>query len=184
MELFLFSFDLKLAFTLAFIYIFIFPIIIFFTKRRKIWVYTYLATYIFLLILGVFTNVDFNSSNVSFTLLITSDWANNTINIAYFNFISILINLFLLFPLGVILSFLFKSNKKFYKIILFGIFTSISIEFLQFLLPIIRYPELLDVLTNTISVILGYLYYLVIEKALNRSDIYDKLPKQESDNTH
>lgn len=177
MNIFLFSFDIKLAFLFAFLFLFVVPI--FLIKANKVRLSKiYLLLFFFLLIPGVLLNVEINSKYISFSWLYTQNWATNTPSIAFFDPLMIIINILLLFPLGVIAPILVKNDKKaFLKIIFLGFLTSFSIELLQFLLPIRRYPELLDIINNVISVILGYEYYIIV-KLLSRGENYDKLPQQ------
>lgn len=171
MNYYLFAINLKLAYIITFIFLFIVPIVIELLKRKKFLIITYLIIFLLALFLGVFTNVKIGSDSVSFSLLITNHWFNTSnFTIAYFSTFAILVNLFLLFPFGYIYPSLSKKKVKFYQVLLAGFILAFSIEFLQFVLPIVRYPEVLDVINNTISVILGYLYYLLIKKIKSRGE--------------
>lgn len=176
----LFSLNLPLAISLAFIFFFILPILFEFIENKKPYLIIYLTIYFCILILGVFTSVTLTSSRIYFDLLITKNWASNKLTIANFSPPLVIINLFLLFPLGYTYTRLSKSKSAFYKLIFLGFLVSLFIEFCQFLLPIVRYPEVLDVLNNTISVILGCLYCLLITKIRNRGVRHDWLSKQET----
>jgi len=160
MNIHLFSINIILGFGLAFIFLFILP---FFITRKKCLTLTYFFIYIALLVLGVFTGISIHNNQISFSLLITNKWFNNEWIIASFGKLNIIINIFLCFPLGVAPQVLLKK-PSFLKIISIGILFTFSIEFLQFTLPIYRNPELFDLLTNTLSVILGFYYYLIIKK--------------------
>lgn len=177
MNIFLFSIDLKLFFLIMFSFIFVVPLFL----KRKLFVISYLSVYFLILCLGVFLDITLTKESISFSLLLTNTWASNSISIAYFNPLSVLINLFLLFPIGFICPFIIK-NCNIAKVIIIGVIVSFTIEFLQFLLPIIRYPEVLDIINNTISVILGYMYYLLVNRAFHRGEKYDKLSQQKNSN--
>lgn len=177
MNVFLFSIDLRLFFLIMFLFIFVIPLFL----KRKTFVILYLSIYFLVLSLGVFFDITLTKESISFSLLLTKIWANNPISIAYFNSLSVLINLFLLFPLGFICPIVIKKCTII-KIIILGTVVSFTIEFLQFLLPIIRYPEVLDIINNTISVILGYMYYLLVNKIFRRGEYYDKLSQQKNSN--
>lgn len=179
MSFFLFSLDLYVGFVLASIFLFLIPFILI-IKKNRIMINIYFITYLLILSLGVFGYIKLSYTNISFNILITKEWFNNPLTIATFEPLGILINLFLLFPLGIIIPSLSKSKLNLYKVILMGFFTSFSIELLQFSLPILRYPELLDIINNTISVILGYLYYLLILNWQERRVSHDQLSKQEN----
>lgn len=177
MDIFLFSVNLKLAFFLAFLFLFIIPIFLIKYKNKKL-VLTYLLIYLFMLLGGVLLKVSITNSNIYFSLLITNKWFNNPLYIASFAKLGIIINIFLLFPLGVIIPLLStKQSKIGLKSAIYGMFASLLIETLQFSLPIRRFPELLDILNNTISVILGYMYYCILSKLLFRGEKYDRLSK-------
>lgn len=177
MNYFLFSFNTFFALFLSFLFLFIIPIfIIKYTKKLSI--ILYLTTYVILLVLGLFTDVNIGKNSIDFNIFIDNKWCASKLTIAYFNPYSVLINLFLLFPLGVILPLLFKNKSKlFIKIVIIGLLSTSLIEFLQFLLPIDRSPEILDIITNTISSILGYIYYIFITRVMIRGVKSDQLSK-------
>lgn len=174
----LFSIDFKIALIFTIAFFFLFPIIVIF-KKRKIFIYSYFICYLFLLLAGVLLDITINYQTITLNILITNRWFSNTPIIANFSTLGILINLILLFPLGIIIPLL-NSKLRIYKIILLGVSLSLLIEILQFSLPIKRYPELLDIINNTISVILGYMYYLFTHKIGGRT--HDRIPKQKSNN--
>lgn len=176
MQQLLFSLNLEFAFLIAFIFIFVIPILLMLINNRLIFG-IYFFIFILSLLMGVLLDISIKDHICHFSILITTTWFSNSPIIANFDTFGIIINLLLLFPLGFILP-LIIPKITFNKVIIFGTSTSIVIEILQFILPIIRYPELLDVLNNTISVILGYLYYLLIFKI--RGEINDKLSKQKN----
>lgn len=179
MNILLFEFNLKLAFLFAFIFLFIIPIFLIQKGNRSLG-YIYLYLYFLMLMPGVFLNVDISKDLISFSLLHTTKWFNNQPSLAFFDPLMIIINLLLLFPLGAIFPIISKTKKNLTpKIILLGFLVTFSIELLQFSLPIRRYPELLDIINNVISVILGYQYYLII-KLLSRGVKHDQLSKQKS----
>ena len=183
MNLFLFKFDIHLAFILAFIFIFVAPILIIKLNKKPLTI-CYLFTYLLLLFLGVLLDVSIDNNSISFSLLITSKWFNNKLSIAYFDTLLIFINILLLFPLGTIFPLLKKNKLNNYLFsLIIGFSTSLLIEFLQFSLPIIRYGELLDIINNTFSVILGYQYYLLINYYFIRSEKNDRISKQKSNNS-
>lgn len=160
MDIHLFSFNLKLAFILAFVFLFILPA---FIIKRKRFLIGYLIIYLCLLILGVFFKVSISNGLIHFGLLITNKWFNNTLVLAALEPLTVIINLFLCFPIGFVIPALFNKTNIF-RVLLIGFLFSFSIEFLQFTLPILRSPELLDVINNTISVLLGFIYFNIIKK--------------------
>ena len=176
MNVFLLSLNINWVIILGFIFLFIIPLFLI-KINKKILYKTYIFTYTILLFFGVLSDISIKNNTMFISLVTTEKIANNFLSISYVNIYNITINLLLFFPFGVTLP-LINKNCTLLKLIIFSLFLSIFIEFLQFLLPIIRYPEVLDVITNIISVILGYIYYLLISKSLFRSDKNDKLSKQ------
>lgn len=168
--------DFSLFILFMFIFAFIFPIFLVFKSKRLLNI-IYLIGYSIILFLGLFLDVKINYSSIYINLYFDNKWFNSPFIVASFSPLSLLINLFLLFPITSILPLLFK-NITYIKIIILGFLTSLTIEFIQFALPINRYPELLDILNNTISAILGYIYYLILKSI--RSGVNDKLSKQKA----
>ncbi len=165
------------------IFLFIIPIFLFiFSKKRRLFYILYLLLYSLLLFFGVLLEVKIYNHIITFSLTITEAWFDKNISLAFFDPLSILINLFLLFPYGVIIPKL-TYKRQLIKVIITCIVVSIYIEFLQFSLPIKRSCELLDILNNLISGILGYLYYLLLRKIRYRSELDDKLSKQKNSKT-
>jgi glycopeptide antibiotics resistance protein len=178
MNLFLFLFDLKLCLFIAFIFMFVIPVFLILSTNKKI-TFFYLLIYSLLLSIGVFFNVEFHSNKVFVSIIYTKKWLNNNPSYAFLNPLSIIINILLLFPFGSVLAII-KNNISYRKILVFSLLISFFIEFFQFLLPIRRYPELLDIINNTFSGILGYQYYLIIKKITIRGEENDKLPEQKA----
>lgn len=179
MSINLISLNLILAFSLGFTFILVVPFFIIFFAKKRIYHISYIILYLIILLILVLLDVTIFNNKIHISFTITNKWFNNKLSLAYFDFTSILINLFLLFPLGCIIPCLTRK-KILIKILLFSLFASIYIELLQFSLPINRSSELLDVLNNLISGILGYLYYLVLIKIKHRGDSNDKLSKQKN----
>ena len=181
LSIYLFSLNLEIALILGFIFILIFPILLNFFKNNNILLTIYLLTYLIVLTCGVLLEITISNHTVYFSLTITDNWFSNKLSLAFFDPLSVLINIFLLFPIGYLIPCLIYKHKLI-RVILSSLFISIFIEFLQFSLPIKRSPEVLDVLNNLISGILGYLYYLFLNKLSFRGELNDKLSKQENTN--
>jgi len=174
MNFYLFETNLKISFILAGIFLFILPIFIYKFKTNKYIKHLYLFSYFILLFMGVLLDISIHDSTIYFSVLTTNKWFSNKLVIANFAPFGVLVNLFLLFPFGFILPII--KHLTFYKVLLLGFLLTLTIEILQFMLPIIRYTELLDIINNTISVILGYQYYLLISKLMGREK-YDRISK-------
>lgn len=162
MNIHLFTINLYFCFFLSFIFLFIIPLLL----KNKFQYIIYISIYSIFLLFGVLTKTNISDNTISFNLLITNSWFNNYPILAYFEHLTIIINLFLLFPIGFTLPLLLnKINIT--KPLLIGSIFSLSIEIFQFLLPIKRSPEVLDILTNTMSSILGFYYFLLTKKEIN-----------------
>lgn len=178
MEVFLLSIKLEICYCLM---IFLFFIIPFFIAKlkNKYFTFSYMFIYYLFLIIGVLFKVTFDSSKVYISLLYTKTWFNNSFSLAFLDPLSVILNILLLFPIGFTFP-IFNKYHSYKKIILFSFFVSLSIEILQFSLPIQRYPELLDILNNTFSGILGYQYYFIINTLMFRGEYNGKLSKQKT----
>ena len=136
--------------------------------------------------MGVFFDVKINKTTVSVSFFHDMDWFNTTFTFAYFSLKAIFVNLILLFPYGAILPQISKKKISLFRITIIGFLISLFIEINQYILPINRYSELLDIINNTISIILGYYYYKLLSLMLylfKQGDRDDKLSKQEDNNT-
>ena len=172
MKLFLFSLDIKAFLFLAIIFTFLVPIVLIKVKN-KLLLMSYVFIYFTIIILGVFSYIEVSYMTISFSILFTHSFFTNHFSIFSFDLFGIIINLFLLFPLGFSLPLL-KKSTNYYTIAIISFIISFSIEILQYILPIIRYPELLDTINNVISAILGYSYYLFLKGRLDN----DRISKQ------
>ena len=163
------------------ILLFMFLLPVFLIKHNtKLSKFLCLSIYIISLIFGLFTQARVINNTIYFDLVFDTLWGNALLNTAYFNSFNILMNLLLLFPLGTFFPLFARKKSNFLlKIGIRGLITSSAIETLQFILPINRVPEILDVITNTISAILGYLYFLFISMII-RGETNDKLSKQKN----
>ena len=67
----------------------------------------------------------------------------------------------MLFPVS---AFVFSQTDKkvFLKTVLTSFLVSLSIELFQFILPIHRCTELFDLITNTTSGVIGYIYFAFV----------------------
>lgn len=133
-------------------------------KTRKTAYLIYLILFIPVLVCGVFGKV-----NIGNVVTITFE-RNGGVADKVFNFNpitkdvrDIVINIFMLVPIGLAVYNL--SNKhRLFKAILFGLLTGAFIETMQFILPIARSPQLSDIILNTISSLIGAVYALVLSK--------------------
>lgn len=159
MNLYLFSLNIYLCLLLAFVFLLLIPIAI---RKSKKLICLYFFVYLIALVFGVFSKIRIEDNLIHFSLLTTNRWFNNKFIFAHFDDLMVIINLFLTFPIGVVFYYLYKTDLN--RTILLGVLFSLSIELFQLSLPIIRTPEILDILTNTTGTILGFYYCLIIKK--------------------
>ncbi len=162
--------SLGFAITMAVVFMFLVPtVLMLFLSHTKWFKWLTLClglAYFCVLIIGVFGKVDIaDTVSVSFE--------NNGMWFSAFNFIlfnssisNFLINIFMFFPLAVIIFAFFKKHL-FLKTVILAFCLSIFIETMQFVLPISRTVELTDIIFNTLSGIISFLYFYQL-KILNR----------------
>lgn len=84
-----------------------------------------------------------------------------------------LLNILLFTPLGIFIPMLWKEKyNNILKVLLFGLFLSLSIEILQILT--FRLTDINDLITNTLGTIIGYLIYINFLKQ-NKNIISEKI---------
>ena len=145
MNQFLFSLDIYLGFLIWFLIIFIFPILVVKIQNKHL-LNLYFSIYLALLSFGVLMNVEISTNAIYFSLLVDSNrWFHGNIIVGYFNFITVILNIFLLFPVGFIYPIKLNHKKNTYvQILILSLVISLTIESLQFILPINRTLEILD----------------------------------------
>lgn len=153
--------------TMFFLMVIVPPVVLFFFKNKpktiKIITIILGIVYAVLLIIGTTAKVYMNGANVVISYPNSDKWFS--LHFAIFNTgkANILVNLALLFPVGLIVS-VFSKNRRFVKTILISLVISILIELFQFILPIHRTTELADVILNTLSGLLSALYCKLLDK--------------------
>ncbi|MBP3431993.1 MAG: VanZ family protein [Clostridia bacterium] len=140
---------------------------------QKILTLVFFCLYLVVLFIGVFAELDINSSVVSFKFDFVGTWCSKTINFTFSNITTfdLVINLVMLIPVGMFVFYLSINKKPMTKIILllaFGLLAGVFIETLQFILPIQRSVQFSDAILNMISTLIGGLiawdYLWVISK--------------------
>lgn len=158
------SVPLSVAIVFSVCLLLVFPCIIFlFFKNKKWLVFTYFTIYFAVLFVGVFGKIGIGQN-----VTISFDFSHNAFDpskfLLYdFGVQNILINIFMFFPISMLV---FCTQKKniLLKTIIFGFLLSVFIEFMQFALPISRSVELTDVLFNTLSALLSYCFFFALSK--------------------
>lgn len=164
--------NLLLAFIVFVFLFFIFPtlmIIIFFNNKKTLKTIGLISFVVYCLLLSVlvFGKISVGENFVTISFENTIPWFSLNFIWANFGKTNILYNLIMLFPVA---GFVFSqtTEKIFLKTILISFVLSFIIELLQFILPVYRTTEFFDIVTNTISGIIGYLYfyfvYFIIKK--------------------
>jgi len=166
--------SLALAIILAVIFMLITPsvfLILFYNKTYLKWIILgFFMLYFGLLCIGVFGKIDIDAQSVGITFENNGPWFRVS-NFSWYSFdiTNVLINLFMLFPLGAIFLGL-KQRKPLMKTILLAFCLSVFIEFMQFVLPINRTVEVTDILFNTISGIIGFIFFWLILKLFKKNN--------------
>ena len=120
--------------------------------------------YFCFLAIGVLGKIDLSNGNFSVTFETTNKWLDfNKFTVYSFGTFNVLINLYMLLPVGAI-GYACFDEHKFAKTIALSFFISLFIETLQLILPVARSVELTDLLYNTLSGIIGYCLFALISK--------------------
>ncbi len=149
-------------------------VFLFFKDKVKIILFNiWFVLFLVVLIVGVFGKLDINKNFTNITFDFSAYWFNKSINFSFKNItkFDLLINLFMLIPVGVYFDFILtkqKFSKRLVIVLFIGLGFGLGIEFCQFMLPIQRGVQLSDALLNAASVIIGYLifelYRLIFKK--------------------
>ena len=80
-------------------------------------------------------------------------------------------NILMLVPFGLLIPILFKTARRFYKIILFGFVFSLTIELTQTFFTMTRSGTVDDLVFNTMGAAIGYALFLIVKSVSQRSEI-------------
>ncbi len=155
--------NLILAIVLVFILFVILPSITIFICINnkhilKILGILYFVIYLLGLVILTFSKVVFTNKEIIITFITNNKWFSLNFLWANFSASNILLNLVMLFPVGAFIISL-NTKKGFIKTIIVSFVISLIIEILQFILPVNRTTEVLDIVLNVISGIIGYAYF-------------------------
>lgn len=141
--------------------------LIIFIKDKKVLnlcVKTLFAIYLCFLAVGVFGKIDIKNGNFIVEFATTDKWFDlSKFHVYSFGTFNVLINLYMLFPVGAISCVCFERNK-FLKATLLAFVISLFIESMQLILPIARSVELTDIVYNTLSGMIGYCFFALMIK--------------------
>jgi len=137
-------------------------------NKRALLVATCVLTAIFFvgLCICVFSQVTITPDNVTIEIISNGKWCAKSIDYSFkVNKQDLLINLFMLFPMGAF-CIVFTQHRNLKFPILWGLMIGLIIGFLietfQFILPVNRSVQLSDMVLNAASVVIGTIYYWVI----------------------
>ena len=145
-------------------------------KVRNILTVLFFCAYLGVLFCGVFGKLAISENQIIIDFDFSGQWCNKTIkwSLANIGTFDLVINLLMLFPVGMIVYYFARMKKWWVKVLLliiFGFATGLFIETCQFVLPIPRSVQLSDALLNTVSVFVGGLIawgYLAIIKKVRK----------------
>lgn len=146
----------------------VFPTAMFLLLKRKqklLKRLTVVLFFVYLCLLFVGTTATVGIENLD--AVIGFDFSNDWFSLSFVAFglgkLNIILNLFLLFPVGYVV-FLFSKKHRVLKTILVAFFMSLIIETYQWILPINRNTEIFDVILNTASGLISAMYCKLISR--------------------
>ena len=154
---------------------FVVPFVLLVCKRNKstsILIWILFAIFIAILLCGVLSKYKISGEN--YILYFDFQYyTEKAINWRFWNVgvVDLIINIVMLIPIGQVVAYFAKTESRF-KVLgalaLVGLGVGLTIETLQYVLPINRSVQVSDVIFNTISVVLGglnvWLYECIIKK--------------------
>lgn len=164
--------NLHFAILIAIMFCFIIPtfLMIFLKKHHKalkICAGVLFCVYLGLLFIGTTATINIKNSNLIINLNFNEPWFSLDFDWFETSKTNVLINLFLLFPLGFVV-YTFSEKHQFLKTVLFSLLLSIIIELYQFILPVHRNTELSDIIFNTLSGVISAAYCELLKKIISK----------------
>ncbi len=166
--------NIYLVLALVFLFYVVVPVLcVLFIKNEKvlkILSYIFFCVFVCVLCVGVLGIVNIQKT-VTISFNFNGNWFGKGFNFLPYTFDlqDILINIIMLVPVGIFCAVNFKH--KILWAFLFGLFFGIGIEFLQFALPIVRSPQLSDVILNTISSGIGGIFGVLLLYIKNKINL-------------
>lgn len=132
------------------------------TKTLKILFSIFFSLFLAILFVCTIGKIDISKTSASLSFDFSQEWCNKTINFMPFtkSLVDIGINIAMLFPVGLFV-FAISKKKTWQKLLLcllFGAICGLVIETYQFILPVSRSVQLSDIISNSISALLGGLF--------------------------
>lgn len=158
--------NLKLAFILLVFLFLIFPtlmLVVFFKRRKVLKIFGIISFILYCVCMSllVFGSVSITKEYAILNFNNKSTWFSSYFIFADFGKTNIIYNLVMLFPISAVV---FSQTEKhvFLKTVLTSFLVSLIIELFQFILPIHRCTEIFDLVTNTTSGAIGYIYFAFV----------------------
>ena len=159
--------DYRIILAILLLFFAIIPIVNFLViKNEKIIKVIFLILaiiYCILICIGVFFKVNL-AQKITITLFENVESVNKSFSFYPFakTLTDFLINILMFVPLGFLLSPIIKKHTLI-KTLLIGLIFSTFIELMQLLLPIVRSPQLSDIILNTLSCLIGGLCFSLLK---------------------
>ena len=134
-------------------------------KVLKIITLVFSIFYFIALFVGTAAAIDINNNHFSLTFDFSKNWFSLYFILFNFGIRNMLINIFMLMPLGFIV-YVFCNNHKIIKTVIFAFLVSLVIELYQFILPIARNTEITDIIFNTLGGFISAIYIKLLDKFL------------------
>ena len=156
---------------LLIIYITVQPLFVFFIKNQKVLkiiIIILLTLYLVVLFLSTTGHMSIGKNGISVRFTVKGGWFDKTpiLDLLPHDFNDFYRNVILALPLGSCIIIL--KQDKFWKCManafFIGFGVSFAIEFIQYATPLYRFPQLSDLIFNTLSCVLGALYTFGIIK--------------------
>lgn len=164
--------NITFAIAISVVLMVILPVVLMiFIKKQRVLnalVKSLFIIYLCFLAIGVFGKIDIKNGNFILEFATTDKWFDfSKFHLYSFGTFNVLINLFMLFPVGA-LAYISFEEKKFLNATLLAFFISLFIESMQLILPIARSVELTDIVYNTLSGMIGYCFFALVLKATKK----------------
>ncbi len=125
----------------------------------SIWFIIYLA----LLSIGTTANIEIRNSSVKIWYDFSVGWLKLDFSIFSSGTFNIFTNLVMMFPVGFFV-FSICEHHPVFKTIILSFIISIIIELYQWILPVSRHTEIMDILLNVASGIISAIYCIILKK--------------------
>lgn len=139
-------------------------LILFLRKTKSYYAVLWVVYFLFLLVLlvGVLGKIEIGKTYSNITFDFSGEWANKKIGTSFDTTkTDFLINIAMLVPVGQLVCLISKIKRSRFGVlfaVVAGGFCGVLIETMQFVLPVMRSVQFSDVVYNTVSAVIGYLF--------------------------